>query len=320
MVSVGLVGYGFGGRVFHAPYILEAGLQLGGVVARSQDKREQLAQAHPDVPVFDSLADLLAAGVADLIVVTTPPQTHVELALEVIAAGVPVIVDKPFAADADQAQSVVDAAAAAQVPLGVFHNRRWDSDVRAIKSLLDSGELGELWSVHSRFDLDEPHGLEAGPAHGLLRDIGSHLVDQALFLAGPVESVEASLNEAVKDGYTVDAAFDVTLHHASGAHSHVHSTKLNHLDERSWRVYGGQGSYTQTGRDEHTAGAVHTAGGVREVPGAGTSATDYYRLVAQALEAGTELPVTGEQGLAVMRILDAARISAHEGRVVRVGA
>jgi predicted dehydrogenase len=293
---------------------------MGGVVARSEAKREQLAKDLPGVPVFESLTDLLAAQVADLVTITTPPETHVDLALEAIAAGVPVIVDKPFAADAAQAQSVVDAAAAAGVPLGVFHNRRWDPDVRAIKAVLDAGEIGELFSVHNRFDLDEPQGLEAGPAHGLLRDLGSHLVDQAIFLAGPVHSVEASLDFAEKDGYTVDAAFDVTLHHASGAHSHVHSTKLNHLDERSWRVYGALGAYTQTGHNEHAPGALHTADGVREVPGAGTSATDYYRLVDRALTEATELPVTGEQGLTVMRVLDAARLSARERRVVCVGA
>ncbi|WP_291278885.1 Gfo/Idh/MocA family oxidoreductase [Galactobacter sp.] len=316
MVKVGLVGYGFGGRVFHAPFIVEAGLQLSGVVARSSAKREQLTTDHPNVPVFDSLTELLAADVADLIVITTPPETHVDLSLEAIAAGTPVIVDKPFAPDAAQAQKVVDAAAAAEVPLGVFHNRRWDPDVRAINAVLDSGELGETWSVHSRFDLDEPDGLEAGPAHGLLRDIGSHLVDQAIFLSGPAISVEASLNEAQKDGFTVDAAFDVTLHHASGVHSHLHSTKLNHLAERSWRVYGAKGAYTQTGTDEFAGGAVHTADGVRPVPGAATNAADYYRLVGQALENGTELPVTGAQGVKVMEVLDAARTSARERRIV----
>jgi predicted dehydrogenase len=134
-----------------------------------------------------------------------------------------------------------------------------------------------------------------------------------------VDSVEASLDVAQKDGFTVDAAFDVTLHHASGAHSHLHSTKLNHLAERSWRVYGSGGAYAQSGEDEFTAGRVHTADGTREVPGAGTSATDYYRLVAEAIGSGAELPVTGEQGLDVMHVLDAARASAHERRVVTVG-
>lgn len=319
MTRVGLVGYGVGGRRFHAPFIQEAGLDIAGVVARSTAKREQLVVELPGVPVFESLTELLAAGVADLVVVTTPPQTHEDLVLEAIAAHTAVIVDKPFGPDAGSARKLVDAAAAARVPLGVFHNRRWDPDVRAIKALLDAGEVGEPWSVHSGFDLDEPQGLEAGPAHGLLRDIGSHLVDQALFLSGPVEAVEASLDYAQKDGFEVDAAFDVTLHHASGVHSHLHSTKLNHLDERSWRVFGTAGAYTQTGPDEFTSGRLHTADGVRTVPGAETSARDYYRLVGEALTHGTELPVTGEQGLSVMRVLDAARVSAAEARVVGLG-
>ena len=184
-MRLGLVGYGVGGRYFHAPFIAAAqGVELAGVVTRSPDRRAELAADLPGVPAFDSLADLLAAGV-DAVTITTPPQTRRALVLEAIAAGTPTIADKPFAPDAAGGRELVAAATEAGVPLNVFHNRRWDADIRTLAAVLRGGELGELWAVESRMDQANAATLEVGPDAGLLRDLGSHLVDQVLWLLGP---------------------------------------------------------------------------------------------------------------------------------------
>src|SRR3954454_18577204 len=131
---IGLAGYGFGGRIFHAPLLAAApDVEFAGVVTRSPERRAELARDH-GVPAFDSLADLKAAG-AEAVAISPPAETHIPLALEAIALGLAVVVDKPFALDATQARTAVEAAAAADVVLSVYQNRRWDSDVLTLKRL-----------------------------------------------------------------------------------------------------------------------------------------------------------------------------------------
>ena len=220
-MRLGLVGYGVGGRYFHAPFIAAArDVELAGVVTRSAERRAELAADFPGVPAYDSLADLLAAGV-DAVTITTPPQTRRALVLEALAAGVPTIADKPFAPDAEGGRELVAAAKDAGVPLNVFHNRRWDADIRTLAAVLAGGELGELWSVESRMDQANAATLEVGPDAGLLRDLGSHLVDQMLWLLGPARTVYAELDHVEPAGGRTDCRFAVSLTHAGGARSRV---------------------------------------------------------------------------------------------------
>src|SRR5436305_759789 len=121
---IGLAGYGFGGRIFHAPLIAAApGVELAGVVTRSPERRAELARDHPGTPACDSLADLAAAG-ADAVAISTPVATHVPLVLEAVELGLAVMCDKPFALDAAQARQAVAHTEAAGVVLSVYQNRR----------------------------------------------------------------------------------------------------------------------------------------------------------------------------------------------------
>lgn len=160
-MKLGLVGYGAGGRLFHAPYIAAVDeIELAGVVTRSPQRRAEVGADHPDVAVFDSLGDLLDTGV-DAVAITTPPETRRALVLEAISRGVHVIADKPFAPDAAGGRELAAAAAKAGVLLSVFHNRRFDTDITTIGGVLP--RLGEIWRVESRFDLDEPGQSRRGP-------------------------------------------------------------------------------------------------------------------------------------------------------------
>src|SRR6478735_6927333 len=150
-VRIGLVGYGAGGRRFHAPFIdAAAGVELAGVVVRSPERRAELAADYPGLPAFATQAELLASGI-DAVVITTPPATREALVLEAIEAGVAIIADKPFAPDATIARQLERAASDAGVLLNAYHNRRRDADIRTLRAVLDSGELGELRSFESRF-------------------------------------------------------------------------------------------------------------------------------------------------------------------------
>jgi predicted dehydrogenase len=139
MVRVGLVGFGVGGRYFHSPFIqAAAGVELVGVVARVPERIAEVEQDLPGVPVFGSLGALLDSGV-DAVTISTPPHTRRALVLEAVGRGVNVVADKPFAPTAEGAQELIDAAARAGVLLSVFHNRRWDTDVTTLKTVLDAG-------------------------------------------------------------------------------------------------------------------------------------------------------------------------------------
>lgn len=340
-MRIGLVGYGTGGRHFHAPFIDAAeGVTLAGVVTRSPERRGQVEVDRPGVPTYAGLDELLAAGV-DAVTISTPPTTRRELVLQAVAAGVHVVADKPFAPTADAGRELEQAAASAGVLLSVFHNRRWDADVRTLASVLEGGRLGTLWRVHSRFDLNDPDTLEAGPGGGLLRDIGSHLVDQMLWLLGPVRSVTAHLDWVnLPDGPT-DAAFMVDLLHASGVRSYVEASKVNHVAAREFRAYGSDGSYRALGADvqaqaifaglrpvddlmgwgydaEDNWGVLTTSAGERKVPSAQGRYHDFYTEFAAAARGEAEQPVPADEGIRTLAVLDAARTSAELSRSVDV--
>lgn len=172
------------------PFIPAApGVALAGVVTRAPATIAAVQADLPGTPIYPSLTAMIAAGGLDAVTITTPPHTRRDLGLEAIAAGLHVIADKPFAPTAEGGRDLDRAARDKGVILGVFQNRRWDSDIRTLKKLIDNGRLGKVWRSHSRMDFDDPATLEAGPTGGLLCDLGSHLVDQMLWLLGQVAAV-----------------------------------------------------------------------------------------------------------------------------------
>lgn len=342
MMRIGVVGYGTGGRHFHVPFIeAAAGVSLAGVVARAPRTVAAVRADLPDTPIYPSLTDLLEAGV-DAVTITTPPHTRRELVLEAIAAGVHVIADKPFAPSAQAGRELEQAAKSQGVILGVFHNRRWDADVQTLRKVLADERLGQLWRLHSRMDLDDPDTLEFGPTGGLLRDLGSHLVDQVLWLLGPAVSVDAQLDVQDLPGGRTDVGFVLTLRHQSGVYSHLSASKMNRLATREFRAYGTAGSYVCVSSDvqaqwifagrrpahdltgwgyeptEHW-GTLSTEEGKQCVPSEQGCYHAYYEDFAHALRTGDQPPVTAEEAIATLVVLDAARQSAEEGRTVQLG-
>ena len=339
-MRIGLVGYGAGGQRFHAPFITAAkGVELAGIVARAPATVARVNADFPGIPVYSSLGAMVNAGDVDAVTITTPPETRRNLVLEAIAAGLHVVADKPFAPTADAARDLARAAEARGVVLAVFHNRRWDADARTLRRLLDEGRLGKLWRVHSRMDLDEPSTLDAGPTGGLLRDLGSHLVDQMLWLLGPVVCVDAQLDMIDLPAGRTDAGFTLTLRHASGVHSHLEASKLNRLVAKEFRVYGELGSYVASGTDVQAQaintgrrpaddlagwgyearecwGILRTESGEEAVPSEQGRYHDYYEAFARAVREGTAPPVPAGDGIRTLAVLDAARVSAMEGCAV----
>ncbi len=342
MLRIGVVGYGTGGRHFHTPFIAAAkGCQLAGIVARADNTVAAAKADWPETSIFPSLSEMIAAKVCDAVTITTPPHTRRELVLEAISAGLHVIADKPFAPNAAGAMELDAAAKAKGVVLGVYQNRRFDADLQTLRKVISKGRVGKVWRIESRMDQDSPQTVEQGPSGGLLRDLGSHVVDQMIYLLGPVASVDAQLDRHMMPGGLTDVAFTMTLRHESGTHSHLSASKLNFLDQRELRVYGDAGSYVSSTIDvqaqdifagkrpaddpalwgyepETNWGTLRTAAGSEIVPSEQGRYNDYYEAFAKAVRDGTSPPVTAEQGARTLAVLDAARQSDVEGRTIKL--
>jgi predicted dehydrogenase len=334
-VRFGLVGYGAGGRIFHAPLIASAeNIEFVGVVTTNEERRAELASQRPRVAAFDSIAALAEAG-AEAVSISTPAPTHAKLAKEAIAHGLAVVVDKPFAMDAAEAREVVTAAQEADVLLSVYQNRRWDSDFMTARKLITDGTLGSVRRFESRFERWDPDRKPPAAGGGTLLDFGSHLVDQALVLHGPVTRVYAEMRGS---GELDDDVF-LALHHISGVESHLWGSWRQAAPGPRFRITGTTGTYIVDGMDgqeallkagrtpaqlgerwgvepEHAWGRLHRGSTGAPVQSERGRWDTFYPAVAAAVRGEAPMPVDPWDAVRTMQILDAARTSAETGRTV----
>ena len=338
-VRIGLLGYGFGGRWFHAPLIAAAAeCDFLGVVTTSPERRALVAADHPGIATFDSLEQLRAAG-AEAVTISTPADTRSALAEQALGLGLAVVGDKPFALDAAAALHTVELAERLGLPLTPYQNRRWDSDFLTVRALIADGTLGELTRFESRFERFAPDPGPPAAGGGTLRDFGSHLVDQALVLLGPVSSVYAEWR-TLTSGQDDDVF--VALTHARGARSHVWGNWSQGAPGPRFRVTGKAASYVVDGVDgqedallagqtpatlgadwgaepQSRWGRVHRGDDNGEtVPTVAGAWHTSYPAFAAAVRGEGPVPVEPRDAIATAGVLDAARRSATEGVVVRL--
>ncbi|MEV4196191.1 Gfo/Idh/MocA family protein, partial [Streptomyces toxytricini] len=260
-LRVGLVGYGLAGSVFHAPLVAATeGLVLDTVVTSDPARRAQAEEAYPGVRVTASAEELWSGATAvDLVVVASPNKTHVPLATAALSAGVPVVVDKPLAGTAAEARELAGLADRTGTFLSVFQNRRWDNDFLTVRRLIADGELGDVQRFESRFERWRPQlkggWRESGAPEeigGLLYDLGSHVVDQALVLFGPAAAVYAE-TDVRRPGAEADDDTFIAITHASGVRSHLYvSATAAQLGPR-FRVLGSRAGFVKYGLDPQEA-------------------------------------------------------------------
>jgi predicted dehydrogenase len=348
-LRVGLLGYGLAGRVFHAPLIAASpDLALAAVVTRDPERRAALHAAHPEAVALDTPDELWArASTIDLVVVATPNRSHIPLARAALQAGLPVVVDKPFAPSAAEARALIEDARAKGRLLTVFQNRRWDGDFLTVRKLLAEDALGTVRRFESRFERWNPvprqgwrERADPAEAGGLLFDLGAHLVDQALQLFGPVRTVYAELDRR-RPGVAVDDDAFVALTHAAGTRSHLWMSKVAAQRGPRFRVLGERAAFTKHGLDGQepaiSAGGVPGSPGWGEEPperwglvGEGDAARPFrteagcylrfYEAVAAAVRSGAPLPVDPADAADALDIIEAARASAERGQIVALHA
>ncbi|MEV4627955.1 Gfo/Idh/MocA family oxidoreductase [Micromonospora sp. NPDC049523] len=337
-VRFGLIGYGFGGRYFHAPLLASAAeCDLVGVVTTSSARREELARDQPGTPAFDSLTALVAEGV-EAVAISTPAATHLALAQEAIGLGLAVVVDKPFVLDPAAARETVELAERTGVVLSVYQNRRWDSDLLTVRKLVASGELGTVTRFESRFERFAPQPGPPAAGGGTLLDFGSHLVDQALTLFGPVDRVYAEMRLRDDLGGRDDDFF-VALQHTGGVRSQLWGSWVQGAPGPRFRVTGSTGSYLVDGVDgqedaliagrspateadrwgvepEHRWGRIQRGETTTVVPTERGRWDTYYPAFAAAVRGTAPVPVDPWDAVASLKVLAAARTSATQAETI----
>ena len=339
-----IIGYGLAGADFHRPLISATpGLMVATVVTSDPGRRERALRDHPGARVVATVDELWKiADDHDFVVVATRNDAHVPLAQRALAAGLAVVVDKPLAPSAGEAQALVERARAAGKLLTVFHNRRWDADHLTLQRLLAEGKLGDVLRYESRFERWRPDARAdawreaTDPAHGggVLLDLGAHLVDQALQLLGPVTHVYAEIDNRRRSPGDDDAF--LALRHGAGSYSHLWMSSVAAAPGPRLRVLGSRAAYVvaevdgqedalRSGRrpdDGEPWGIEPQSRWGRLVQGDASEAVPsepgawplFYTEWERALRTGGPPPVEPADAVAVLGVIDAARRSAATGQ------
>ncbi len=251
LIRCGVVGFGLAGRIFHSAVIRAVdGLALVSIVERTGDSA---LHAYPDVQIFRSLDEMLGSGDVDLVSIATPNSSHTALARQCLLAGKHVVVDKPLTITSADTAALIALARERDRLLVPYQNRRWDGDFLTVRKLLAAGSLGTLVRFESHFDRFRPAVKanawreEPAPGSGVLYDLGSHLIDQALVIFGNPAAIFADVRRE-RTGVQADDAFDLRLYYPEIA-VWLRSTCLATLPAPRFLIHGTQASYRKMGLD-----------------------------------------------------------------------
>ena len=353
-LRVAIIGYGLAGAVFHAPLVAATpGMVVAAIVTSDPERRIKALRDFPKITLYATVEELWRdAARYDLVVVATPNRLHVPLGIAALQAGLPVVIDKPMAASVAEAHKLIEASQKAGKLLTVFQNRRWDSDFRTVRSLLDADLdlLGTVTRFESRCERYRPIPRHdawrelGGPdeAGGLLYDLGSHLIDQALVLFGKPTKVYAEI-ERRRTGVQVDDDTFVALQFAGGVRAHLWMSSVTRIPGPRMRICGLRGTYEKWGLDPQEEAlrdgmrpnhpdwgkeprekwghlstdisGIHIDGPIEMLPGA---YEQFYAFLRVALVMGGPPPVDPLEVIDTLHVIEAAQESARRSTVVDV--
>jgi scyllo-inositol 2-dehydrogenase (NADP+) len=347
-INVGLIGFGIGGQIFHAPIITSVdGLNLYKIRATNPDHISVAKLKYPDALIVSDTDEIINDSVIDLVVITTPNVEHFPIAHRALEAGKDVVVDKPFTIHSHEADELIALAADKKRMLSVFQSRRFDSDFKTVQRVINSGLLGEIAEIESRYDrfrnFLKPKAWreEKIPGSGILYDLGSHLIDQAIALVGLPQAITAD-TRLQRKASTVDDNFELILHYDAGLKVTLKSGMLVREPLQRFIILGNQGSFVKKGLDVQeaslkaghnpldtpewgveppeiwgiintTINGVHIRGNVESDKG---DYTTYYKNVYEVISRGISLLVTAEEARNVIRVIELAMQSNQEKRTI----
>ncbi len=341
--KIALIGYGEAGVILHGPLIAATdGLELVAIVTADPVRRAAAACAYPDTRILANVADVWRSD-ADAVVIATPVRSHVPLAERALEAGKAVVVDKPLAASAAEAERVVALAAARGLPFSTFQNRRWDSGFLAVRAILARGRVGRPYRFESRFEryravVPDTWQESADPLDGggILLDLGSHAIDQAIQLFGSPTSIAAEIQRR-RPGSVVDDDVFLALEFAGDVMGQLWLSQIARASGPAFRLIGSAAAFEIDGSDPQwgaPAAAVRPGGPdwgrqresgvltsgdadtetVRRIRPPRGSWDRFYAGFRDALQGAGPVPVDPRDAVDVLRVIETARRSAASGR------
>ncbi len=344
-IKTALLSFGMSGKVFHAPFIsIHKGFQLMGAWERS---KKSIQEIYPGVTSYPTLASILIDEDIELVIVNTPNYTHYEYAKAALLAGKNIVVEKAFTTTLAEAIELKLLSEKMGKKISVFQSRRWDSDFKTVKKIKDANLLGEIVEAALSYERFKPvigpkqHKEAAGPGAGLLNDLGPHLIDQALVLFGMPQAIFASVR-TTRENSKVDDWFELQLFYSACIVT-LKSGMFVREPLPAFILHGTKGSFIKSRGDVQEAallgGSKPTIDnwGIEPDKESGYLYTDkdgfitkekitteqgnyyyYYDEVHKAITNNTAMPVTCDDGINVMKLIEAAVKSNEEKRVVEL--
>lgn len=343
LIRTGILSYGMSGKVFHAP-LLDAhpSFRLKKVLERNSARA---MERYSYVEISKSMEEFLSDPELDLVIVNTPNSTHYEFAKKALQAGKHVVLEKPFTNTVEEGQELIGLAEKQGLLLTAFQNRRWDSDFLTVQQVLKSGMLGEIVEFEAHYDRfrnyveENTWKEERAPGSGILYNLGSHMLDQALVLFGLPKSITADIR-IQRPGGTVDDNYEVVMDYGKVKVT-VKSSYMVREQGPRYMIYGVEGSFIKYGLDVQEQalkegflpggpewgvepefdwgiintqiGGLHVKGNIESLPG---NYMAFYENLAAAISEGAELAVKPEQALDVIKVIEVARQSSDEGKKI----
>jgi scyllo-inositol 2-dehydrogenase (NADP+) len=344
-INTALLSFGMSGQVFHAPFLqVHEGFNFYAVWERTKNLAQE---KYPSVKTYRTLEDLLNDDAIELVVVNTPSVTHYEYAKQCLQANKNVIVEKPFTATVEEGEELIQLAKRKKLLLSVYQNRRYDSDYKALKKVVDENLLGELIEAEFHYDrFNEQlsykvHKETPTPGVGIVYDLGAHLIDQALQLFGMPQSVFADI-DILRPNSKVDDYFELLLFY-NHFRVRLHSSLLIREALPAYILHGRKGSFIKAKTDvqevalqagkipnspdwgkepENEKGFLHTEKDgkiIKEhISSPQGNYMEYYDSIYKAMRLQQPLPVTAEEGLNVIRVITAAYKSNQQKKTIEL--
>ncbi|MFA6701117.1 MAG: oxidoreductase [Dysgonamonadaceae bacterium] len=349
IIHTGIIGYGLSGRVFHAPFIdVIDGFELTKISTSNPERSKMIEERYPATVISPDGKGIISDPEIDLVIVTSPNTDHFRWAHDALLAGKHVIVEKPFTVTTEEATELINISKRVKKILSVYHNRRFTSDTKTVKKILDSGLLGDVAEYETHFDRYRPDARPNGawrednlPGSGIFYDLGAHLIDQALWFFGLPQAVSANI-ETRRPWAKVDDNFDVRLHYPTFTAT-LKSGMLCKKPGPTFLIHGTNGSYVKYGLDVQEAtldgGAIpqgkdwgkepENIWGQIDVNYKGVKICgkveselgdyrDYFFNLRDAINGEAEIAVKPEEARNVIRIIELAFQSSKEKRTIPI--
>ncbi|MGL1956630.1 MAG: oxidoreductase [Colwellia sp.] len=340
VIKTAIIGYGFSAKTFHLPFI--NALAEFDVTAVSSSQVEAVKKDWPSAIHYFTAEDMLQSSDAQLVIITSPNEVHFSLAKLALENNKHVILEKPFVTKIEDGLTLIALAKEKGLILSVYHNRRWDGDFLTVKKLISEKKLGNIKHFESHFDRFRPTVTQrwreqSQNGGGILFDLAPHLIDQTLQLFGLPDAITAQC-EIMREGSTNIDYFNLTLHYPNKL-ALLHASLFSAAPNLRFNIQGDKGQYIKTGMDpqeqqlkdgtlldlndwgkenEEQYGHLYFAESSKIAVTEHGGYQHFYLQMAYAINDGTAPPVSAEDALWNIQLIELAMKSSRIGQKVIV--